>query len=233
MKYVILGGTSGIGLATAKMAVEAGHSVIAAGRDPGKFAEARSIGANTAQLDARDPVASQQFFDSLGEFDHLVLCASGAGGAAKFRELALDEVRSGFGGKFWPQIICAKCALTAISDSGSITLLSAISSRALKPGTAGLAAINSALEAMVPILAPELRPIRVNAVAPGAIDTPWWSRVSESARNELFEQLAKEVAVGRVGKPEDLAAAIMLLTTNTFITGSMLDCDGGWKLKNA
>jgi NAD(P)-dependent dehydrogenase (short-subunit alcohol dehydrogenase family) len=233
MKYIIIGGTSGIGLAAAKMAIEAGHEVVAVGRDPAKFDAARSIGATVAQLDAGDVVESQTFFATRGTFDHLVLCASGSAGAGAFRELALEDIRKGFDGKFWPQITCAKTALDSISNEGSITFVSAISSRALKPGTAGLAAINAALEAMVPILASELRPTRVNAVAPGVVDTPWWSRVPDAARKELFEQLASQVAVGRVGRPEDLASAIMLLTTNTFITGTVLDCDGGWKLRNA
>lgn len=233
MKYIIVGGTSGIGLATAKMAVEAGHSVLAAGRDPSKFSAAQSIGATTAQLDASDIAATQNFFSAEGTFDHLVLCASGSAGAGQFRDLALEDLRKGFDGKFWPQVTCAKAALPTLRVGGSITFISAISSRALKPGTAGLAAINAALEALVPILASELRPTRVNAVAPGVVDTPWWSRVPEAARKELFEQLASDVAVGRVGKPEDLASAIISLTTNTFITGTILDCDGGWKLKNA
>lgn len=85
---------------------------------------------------------------------------------------------------------------------------------------------------MVPIQASELRPTCVNAVVPGVVDTPWRSRESDAARKKLFDQLASEVAVGRVGKPEDLASAIMFLTNNTFITGTILDCDGGWKLKN-
>ncbi len=233
MKYIIVGGTSGIGLATAKMAVEAGHSVLAAGRDPSKFSAAQSIGATTAQLDASDIAATQHFFSAEGGFDHLVLCASGSAGAGQFRDLALEDLRKGFDGKFWPQVTCAKAALPTLRVGGSITFISAISSRALKPGTAGLAAINAALEALVPILASELRPTRVNAVAPGVVDTPWWSRVPEAVRKELFEQLASDVAVGRVGKPEDLASTIIFLTTNTFITGTILDCDGGWKLKNA
>jgi NAD(P)-dependent dehydrogenase (short-subunit alcohol dehydrogenase family) len=233
MKYIIVGGTSGIGLATAKMAIGAGHEVVAVGRDPAKFSAAHSIGATTAQVDAASPVETQRFFAAQGVFDHLVLCASGAAGAGNFRDLALKELRKGFEGKFWPQITCAKAALASLNTGGSITFVGAISSRAMKPGTAGLAAVNAALEAMVPILASELRPTRVNAVVPGVVDTPWWSRVPEAARKELFEQLASEVAVGRVGKPEDLASAIMFLTTNTFVTGTLLDCDGGWKLKNA
>lgn len=233
MKYIIIGGTSGIGLATAKMAVEAGHSVVSVGRDPAKFGAAQSIGAATAQVDASDSGAIQDFFRAQGDFDHLVLSVSGSSGAGHFRDLAIDDLRKGFEGKFWPQISCAKAALPALKPAGSITFVGAISSRALKPGTAGLAAINAALEAMVPILASELRPTRVNAVVPGVVNTPWWSRVPEAAKKELFEQLASEVAVGRVGKPEDLASAIMFLTQNTFVTGTILDCDGGWKLKNA
>ncbi|SPF46343.1 Short-chain dehydrogenase/reductase SDR [Syntrophobacter sp. SbD1] len=233
MKYIIVGGTSGIGLATAELAIKSGHTVVAAGRDSSKFSAATSVGATVARLDASDQKACYDFFSEIGGFDHLVLCASGGAGAGPFRQLDIGELRKGFEGKFWPQVICSKAALRSLSTDGSITFVSAISSRALQPGTSGLAAINAAIEAMVPILASELRPLRVNAVAPGVVDTPWWSRVPDETRKELFEQLARQVAVGRIGKPEDLAAAIMLLTTNTFITGAILDCDGGWKLKNA
>lgn len=141
MKYVIIGGTSGIGLATAKMAVAAGHSVVAVGRDAKKFAAAKTIGATTAQLDATDFAAALHFFSETGAFDHLVLCASGSAGAGPFRELTLDDLRKGFEGKFWPQVICVKASLDLINAGGSITFVSAISSRALKPGTGGLAAI--------------------------------------------------------------------------------------------
>jgi len=233
MRYIIVGGTSGIGLATATLAIEAGHSVLAAGRDPAKFQAARAVGAETMQLDASDQAACARFFAAAGPFDHLVLCVSGSGGSGAFRELDLDALRAGFEGKFWPQLSCAKAALGSLDRAGSITFVGSISSRARQPGTSGLAAINAALEAMVPILASELRPLRVNAVAPGVVDTPWWSRVPEENRQVLFQQLASQVAVGRVGQPQDLAAAILLLTTNTFITGTVLDCDGGWKLKNA
>jgi NAD(P)-dependent dehydrogenase (short-subunit alcohol dehydrogenase family) len=233
MKYVVVGGTSGIGLAVAKAAVAAGHSVVAVGRDSAKFAAAEAVGATAAQLDASDFEASERFFSSAGQFDHLVLCASGAAGSGYFRDLSLEDMRRGFEGKFWPHVTCAKAALASLNRAGSITFVGAISSRAMRPGTAGLAAINAALEALVPILASELRPTRVNGVAPGVVDTPWWSRVPEATRHDLFERLANEVAVGRVGTPEDLAGAIMFLTTNTFVTGTILDCDGGWKLKNA
>jgi NAD(P)-dependent dehydrogenase (short-subunit alcohol dehydrogenase family) len=233
MKYIIVGGTSGVGLATAKRAIESGHQVTVAGRDPARFAAAQAFGAIATKLDAGDSQDCLRFFAEHGRFDHLVLCTSGASGAGAFRELSLDDLRKGFDGKFWTQLTCAQAAVGSLEAAGSITFVTAISSRAMKPGTAGLAAINAALEAMVPILAAELGPIRVNAVAPGVIDTPWWSRVPDDARKELFEKLAHQVAVGRVGTADDVASAILLLTTNTFITGTVLDCDGGWKLRSS
>ncbi len=233
MRYIVIGGTSGIGLATVASARAAGHEVVAVGRDPNKFSAAKEFGATTWQLDATDSDATRKFFAGCVTFDHLVICASGASGAGTFRELNLADLRKGFEGKFWPQVTCAQAALQRIATQGSITFVGAISSRAMQPGTAGLAAINAAIEALVPVLASELRPIRVNAVVPGVVDTPWWSRLPEEAKQRLFDDLAKKVPVGRVGKPEDLAAAIMFVTTNTFVTGSIIDCDGGWKLRNS
>jgi NAD(P)-dependent dehydrogenase (short-subunit alcohol dehydrogenase family) len=232
MRYIVIGGTSGIGFATVSSALSAGHQVVAVGRDASKFAAVEALGASTYQLDATDIQATRTFFDNCDSYDHVVICASGASGAGNFRELNLDELRRGFDGKFWPQVQCAQAALKTISPNGSIAFVGAISSRALQPGTSGLAAINAAIEAMVPILASELRPIRVNAVVPGVVDTPWWSRMPEDAKHRLFEQLAQKVPVGRVGRPEDIAAAILFVTSNTFVTGSIIDCDGGWKLRN-
>jgi NAD(P)-dependent dehydrogenase (short-subunit alcohol dehydrogenase family) len=232
MRYVVIGGTSGIGFATAAAARSAGHDVVATGRDAKKFSAVQQLGATAARVDATDLAGTRQFFSECGTFDHLVICASGAGGSGMFRDLNMEELRRGFEGKFWPQIQCAQAALGTISSTGSITFVGAISSRAMQPGTAGLAAINAALEAMVPVLASELGPLRVNVVAPGVVDTPWWSRIPEQAKNRLFEDLATKVPVGRVGRPEELAAAIMFLTTNTFMTGSVVDCDGGWKLRH-
>lgn len=223
MRYIIVGGTSGVGLAAVRLARQQGHSVVAAARNPAKFAAPQAVGATTVALDAADPAQCAHVFRDLGAFDHLLLSASGAGGAGSFRSLALTDLRAGFEAKFWPYLNCLKSALTTLSATGSIVLVSAISARAAQPATAGLAAINAALEAMVPILASELRPIRVNAVAPGVIDTPWWDRVAPETRLRLFEEMAQRVPVGRLGTPEEVAEAMLFLTTNTFITGSVVD----------
>lgn len=232
-RVIIVGGTSGIGLETGARAAAEGAAVTVLGRDPSKFDAARARGLQPAMLDAANQSAATAYFATCGPFDHLVICTSGAAGAGLFRHLLLDDLRKGFEGKFWPQLHGLQAALQSIQPAGSITLVSAISSRALQPGTAGLAAINAALEAMVQILASELRPLRVNAVAPGVIETPWWDRVPEEQRRVLFDQMAAAVPAGRVGRPEDIAEVILLLMNNTFMTGSVIDCDGGWKLKGA
>ncbi len=108
-----------------------------------------------------------------------------------------------------------------------MTLVSAASAGAAIPGTAGLAAINGALEATVPVLAVELAPIRVNAVSPGMVDTPWWNALPPETKARYFERARRTLPVRRVAAPEDLAEVIVLAATNRFMTGSVLTCDGG------
>ena len=146
------------------------------------------------------------------------------------RELDLNELRAGFEAKFWAHIISAQAALPFLRSDGSITFISAISARMANPGTSGLAAINAAIEGLVRPLAVELKPLRVNAVSPGVIDTPWWNRVPESQRQSLFEQSAAQTPAGRIGKPEDVAKAVAFLIDDTFMTGTVLECDGGLRL---
>lgn len=231
-RIAVVGGTSGIGLETALRARALGARVTVLGRDAAKLASAESEGLAARRLDATDRNAAGSVFAAIGAIDHLVVCATGAAGAGPFRELSLAELRAGFEAKVLAHLNCLQAALPTLRADGSVVLVSAISSRALQPGTAGLAAINGALEAMVPILASELRPLRVNAVAPGVIETPWWDRVAADQRKRLFEQTAAAVPAGRVGRAEDVAEAILLLLRNTFITGSTIDVDGGWKLKS-
>jgi NAD(P)-dependent dehydrogenase (short-subunit alcohol dehydrogenase family) len=98
------------------------------------------------------------------------------------------------------------------------------------PGTAGLAAINGAIEAAVPTLAKELAPTRINAVSPGVIDTPWWDAMPEEAKATIFRQAAERLPVRRVGRPEDVAQAIVFLVHDSFVTGTIIEVDGGGHL---
>jgi len=245
-RVVIMGGSSGIGLATAGMLVDAGAQVIIAGRSQGKIdAAIARLGERRKQseqgmqgtqitgaaVDATSRPQLDAFFQACGPFQHLVIAVSGAAGAGAFPDLALDDLRYGFEAKFWAQVSIAQASLATLQRNGSLTFITAASSRNSNPETAGLAAINGALDAMIPPLANELRPLRVNAVSPGVIETPWWDRVPEEFRNTYFAQTAATVPVGRVGQPEDVAHAIVFLIQNSFMTGIIIDCDGGARVK--
>ncbi|MBA3832865.1 MAG: SDR family oxidoreductase [Chthoniobacterales bacterium] len=232
-RIAVIGGSSGVGLAVAELAAAAGANVTIAGRDQKKLHDAaakigKSVRAEVA--DAANAEAMRNIFSLVGPLDHLVLTLSGAKGAGPFRDLNLDELRQGFEAKFWPHVISAQAALPSLRKDGSITFISAISARMANPGTAGLAAINGAIEALVRPLAMELKPLRVNAVSPGVIDTAWWNRVPETQRTALFEQSAARTPAGRIGQSEDVAKAVLFLIEDTFMTGAVIECDGGLRL---
>jgi NAD(P)-dependent dehydrogenase (short-subunit alcohol dehydrogenase family) len=225
---VIVGGTSGIGEAAAQLFAARGYRVTVGGRDRGRLAAARERPGWTAlQVDGTSAESARAFFEQAGPIDHLVLALSAGKGAGPFRTLALAEVRAGFEAKLWAHLTCLQAALPHLAESGSVTFISAISARAALAGTAGLAAINGAIESMVRPLAAELGPIRVNAVSPGVIDTPWWNAMPGRAKEEFFRNAAQSLPVRRVGKPADVAAAIVMLAESAFITGTVIEVDGG------
>ena len=234
-KVVVLGGSSGIGLATVSRLKEAGAHVVAVGRDQAKLDKALagldgrgSVAGET--LDCTNRAALDHFFGRLGRIDHLVLTLSGGEGAGQFRELDLTSLRQGFEAKFWPQLEAAQAGLPALRHDGSLTFLTAISARIANPGTAGLGAINGALESMIGTLARELAPLRVNAVSPGVVDTAWWDRFPTGVKEDLFRQQAETLPVRRVGHAQDIAHALLFLMENTFMTGAVIECDGGLRL---
>ncbi len=229
----ILGGSSGIGLAAAKRLRSEGKKVTIAGRDPARLERARiEIGDDieTKSFDATDLFKIHAFFRELGAFDHLVLTFGGGKGFGPFATLSIDELRLGFEHKAWAYLACAQAALETIRRDGSITFISAVSSQMAAPGTVGLAAINGALDAAARTLANEARPLRVNTVSPGVIDTEWWGGFPEERRREVFAQYAAKSPAGRVGAADDIASAISFLISNSFITGHILTCDGGLRL---
>jgi NAD(P)-dependent dehydrogenase (short-subunit alcohol dehydrogenase family) len=230
---VIIGGTSGIGLATAQRLLANGLQVTVAGRGKQRLdAAGETLGgkARALVLDAADPVQVREFFATLGAFDHLVLALGSGRGMGAFATLDLGEVRRGFEEKVWPHLSCAQAALPHLRKDGSIIFVSAVSGQMAAPGTAGLAAANGALAIVTPVLAAELRPQRVNAVSPGVVDTPWWGFLDADQRQGAFADYAKKSLVGRVGAPDDIAKAIAFLIEDSFVTGHVLVCDGGLRL---
>jgi NAD(P)-dependent dehydrogenase (short-subunit alcohol dehydrogenase family) len=225
-KVVIAGGSSGIGLATARLLSET-FQVTVTGRNAARLQSARDTNINTAAVDSTDRKTLDTFFKTHGPFHHLVLALSGAKGGGTFADLSLQQLREGFEGKFWPHLETLQAALPHLSSGGSITFITATSATAKLHGTSGLAAINGALEIMVPILGKELKPLRVNAVSPGVVDTAWWDFLPTADKQQAFEYWGTQTLAGRVGKPEDVATAISFLIANTYVTGQVLKCDGG------
>lgn len=224
---VIIGGSSGMGLAIAKEAADAGAAVIIAGRSQSRLDDARRTisGDVTVHIvDVSDEKSIMKLFGSIGSFDHLVISGSSVK-TGQLCDFSLADARASMDSKFWGAYMAARYA--QIRPRGSITFFSGILSRRPSPGSASLAAINAAVEALGRALAVELAPIRVNVVSPGLTDTPAHAQMPDDARKGMFAAAAKRLPVGRVGKPEDIASLTLELMRNTFLTGIVVDVDGG------
>lgn len=169
-KVVITGGSSGIGLATAQSATVQGAEVIIASRSSHKLAHAKSLlnQVQTVVLDVRKEMEMKHFFEHVGPFDHLVTTAADAGSGSLFLQHETNSARDLFEGKFWGQYVVLKYAASKLREGSSITLFSGWISRKPMIGYSTLAAI----ESLTRVLALELAPICVNAIAPGVINTP-------------------------------------------------------------
>ncbi len=229
---VIIGGTSGIGIAAARALMDLGLRVTVAGRDRAKLdAAAKAVeGVAAVAVDARDVQALRAAFAAMDTVDHLVVALGGNRGLGPVAAVSLDDLRAPFEDKVFPHIACIQAALPVLRHDGSITLISAVSAQAAMPGTAGLGAANAAIEALVPILAAELKPMRVNAVSPGVIDTGWWDFLSADQKTAAFADFAARTPVGRIGTAADVAMAIAFLVRDSFVNGHVLTCDGGARL---
>jgi NAD(P)-dependent dehydrogenase (short-subunit alcohol dehydrogenase family) len=225
MRAVIMGGTSGIGLATAEQLTDAGIDVTVTGRDPGRLAAVAGRFGGAEQVDSTDKDAVSAFFKRLGTFAHLVLAFSpGPVGFGPIREISLDDLETAFTGKLFAYIH----AIREAQATESITMISAASARAAMPGTVALAAVNGAIERIVSPLAAELAPVRVNAVSPGIIDTPWWSFLPDDQRQAQFAAAAAGVPAGRIGTAGDVAGAVAYLVGASLVTATILPVDGGF-----
>jgi NAD(P)-dependent dehydrogenase (short-subunit alcohol dehydrogenase family) len=222
-----MGGTAGIGLAVAARLTRAGITSTVTGRDPERLAAARNHIASCEQLDGTVEDDVGAFFERKGPFDHLVLAfGPAATGLGPLRTLTTAQIREVVEGKLLSYLTTIRYAKV----TASITMLSAGSARVARPGTVALAAANGGIERAVPPLAVELAPVRVNAVSPGVIDTPWWAFLPEEQRRAHFTAVADTAPAGRVGSPDDVAAAVEYLINSDYVTGTVLPVDGGLTL---
>ncbi len=231
--YVIVGGSSGIGRASAELAIQRGAQVEILGRSAEKLDQAASEIASenltTASVDMMDEAAVREYFATKidASIDALIISASSAVHGS-FEKAETAEVQSMFASKFFGPFVIAREALTKMRTGGSITLFSGVLSRRPSRNGAGLAAVNAAVEGLSRALALELGPrLRVNTLAPGMTRTDAYAAMSDDAREAMFTSVANGLPVNRVAEPSDIADAVLYLAENRFTTGHVLDVDGG------
>lgn len=229
-KIIILGGTSGIGLAVAKAAAAEGARIVVASSNPARVADALATLGGSAggqSLDLTDEKSVKAFFEETGPFDHLVYTAGEALQLAPLDGTDLATARRFFELRYWGAFSAAKHAHRLIRPGGSIVFTSGVAGMRPGPGWSVAASICSAMEAMTRALALELAPLRVNIVSPGVVKSPLWRDMTTEARDALYEAEAKRLPVGHVAEPQDIASAYVYLMNQTYATGQTLVVEGG------
>jgi NAD(P)-dependent dehydrogenase (short-subunit alcohol dehydrogenase family) len=229
-RVVIVGGSSGIGLAVAQAAASEGAEVVIISSNAERVQEAiRSIGgkARGQVVDVSDEKAVESSFANHGAFDHLVFTA---GDNLQLHELAttdLKQARRAFELRYWSALATIKYGSPKIRKGGSIVLTTGVAGRRPHSGWVIAASVCGTIEALTRALAIELAPIRVNAVSPGVVRTNLWQNMSSAEREQLFESVGKRLPVGRVGEAQDIAQAFLFLMKEGFSTGQTVVVDGG------
>ena len=231
-RVVVIGGTSGIGLAIGRQARAEGASMVITGRDPQKLAHAASaLGGDTQSFvgDAHDHAALESFIATLPEFDHLVSMI-GDTMAGGFLQTPIDTMRHVLHSKFWTNLLIARFAAPLVRDGGSMTFTSGSGVRAQEAAASYVA--NEALAAMAQGLGSELGPrVRVNVVAPAFMDTALWRSKPRADVEARIDSYSRINPLRRLGTPEEAASAYIFLMANTYITGQVLCVDGGMMLR--
>jgi NAD(P)-dependent dehydrogenase (short-subunit alcohol dehydrogenase family) len=229
---VIIGGSSGIGLAIARRCLEDRYRVVIAGRSMSRLEEAQArlgspeqLAVVRADITSRADLAA--LFGTAGAVAHLVVTAAdmryGPLGA-----LTEDNMMQAVRSKVVGPLLAAQAAVPWMTDGGSITYTSGIAAYRPAPGGTLPATVNGALESMVRALALELAPVRVNAVSPGWVDTRVWDQIAApEVKRARLADMAARLPGKRNGRPEDAANAVMFLMSDDFITGTVLHAEGG------
>jgi NAD(P)-dependent dehydrogenase (short-subunit alcohol dehydrogenase family) len=226
-RVAVLGGTSGIGLATARLAAGQGATVIVASSNPDSVKRALDTLPDSATgeaVDLTDGAAVKAFFDRTGPVDHLVFTAGEPLTLLEVASMDLAAARQAFELRYFGALAAVCAALPRLRAGGSVVLTSGSAADRPGPGWSVAASICGAMDSLVRALAVELAPLRVNAVKPGVVRTPLWSGMSPQ---DLYDATAKVLPVGRVGEPSDIAAAYVYLMNQEYATGSIVAVDGG------
>lgn len=224
-RILVVGGTSGIGDAVARLAQAAGAVVTTASRSSTNSDTLKD--SSHVVLDITSEAAVDSALSGLPQFDHLVITPGGAR-PSRFRGVGAESAKLGFETKFWGAWRVA--ALTPLAEKASITFISGVFAERPAAGQIAASCANAALEALARALAVELGPIRVNAVSPGLVDTPMWHAMPEAQRTAYFAGAAEKLPAGQICSADDIAALVLACMTNPVLTGSVLKIDGGYTL---
>jgi NAD(P)-dependent dehydrogenase (short-subunit alcohol dehydrogenase family) len=229
---VVLGGSAGIGLATARLARNQGASVVLTGRDPERLrtAAAEADALSTAAFDAHDPVQLERFFQQLpGPIDHVLVTAGGPS-YGRLLDIDAEQARRAISDHMVLALEVARHCAGTVRAGGTLLLLGGTGARRIRAALGVAPAVTAAMPAFTASLALELAPVRVNLIAAGFVDTPLSARLLGAALDARREELRATLPIGRVIVPEDVAALAVHIMTNTALTGATYDIDGGQQL---
>jgi NAD(P)-dependent dehydrogenase (short-subunit alcohol dehydrogenase family) len=228
---LVIGGSSGIGLETARLARAKGADLILTARNPHRLHRVGlELGASIAAFDATDFDRLQRFFDALpGPLDHLLVTGPGPS-YAPLAQFDLDAARRDLEAKLLLPLQVARHAASKVRPGGTLLFMGGTGGRRTAPGRSLISALTAALPAMTRNLALELAPVRVNLLAAGFVDTPLSAALLGDQLDARRDQLRTTLPIGRVVGPADIAALAVHLMTNTAVTGATFDIDGGQQL---
>ena len=221
---VVLGGTSGIGYATAALAASRGASVTVVSSSASRVSDAATaLGVTGIVADLRS--VSDALFAQIGPFDHLVYTAADRLSLTSLEDLTPEAAQAFFGLRYFGALAAVRAARPHLRASGSITLTSGTAADRPGPGWAAAASVCGAMDALTRALAVELAPLRVNAVKAGVTRSPLWGDGAEV--EEMYATIGKSLPLGRVGEVGDVASAYLYLMTQPYATGTITTIDGG------
>jgi NAD(P)-dependent dehydrogenase (short-subunit alcohol dehydrogenase family) len=226
---VLIGGSAGIGLETARRARAEGAEVVLTGRNPERLDRAAAdVGAReTAAFDATDPGAVSAFFDGLeGRVDHTLITAGGPT-YGPLLEIEPEAVRNGLSDHILLALAVARAARPRMEAGGSLVLMGGTGGRKIRRELGIVSAATAALPPFTATLALELAPVRVNLIAAGFVDTPLSASLLGEGLDERRQELRERLPIGRVVEPADVAGLAVHLMANTALTGATYDIDGG------
>jgi NAD(P)-dependent dehydrogenase (short-subunit alcohol dehydrogenase family) len=229
---VVIGGSAGIGLETARRARAEGADIILIGRNPDRLEQAAlALGAQrTAAFDANDPASLQRFFRNLSSAIDHVMVTGGGPHYGPLLEMSIEELRTAISEHMLLAIEVARNAVGKVRPGGTLLFMGGTGARRVGVGLGIASAVTAAMPALTASLALELAPIRVNLIAAGFVDTPLSASLLGAGLDARRDQLRATLPIRRVVGPADVAALAVHIMTNTALTGATYDIDGGQQL---